>query len=96
MFHPTLNPAPAPKMYCLLTAITAMALAAAIHKTDRAVMSTGFRLLPRIKPQYTHVILDIINSPSPLKHMNAYLVSLPVAILEMKTKQPALPMLNAG
>lgn len=96
MFHPTLNPAPAPKMYCLLTAFTAMALAAAIHKTDKAVMFTAYRMLPMVKPQYRDVILVIINSPAPLKHLNAWLVSLPASVIGEQPKKPAMSVLNAG
>lgn len=96
MLHAVMLHSTPPKSYCLLTAITAMALAASIHGTDKAVMATGYRMLAKVKPQYMKVILDIINSPSPLKHMNAYVASLPEHILTMKVQQPALPMLDAG
>lgn len=85
-----------PKRLCLLTAITAMALAARIHGTDKAVMETGFRVLANLNPSYQPVVLAIMNAPSPLKHMNQYVATLPPRILEMKVQSPALPMLSAG
>ncbi len=81
---------------CLLTAITAMALAARIHGTDKAVMATGFRMLSRIGASYQPVVLTIMNAPSPLNHMNNYVATLPKRILEMKVQQPVLPMLSVG
>ena len=85
-------PAPA-KRVCLLTAITAIALAARIHGTDKAVMMTGFRVLAGLSNAYQPVVLAIINSPSPLAHINLYVANLPQHILEMKVSRPALPML---
>ena len=85
-------PAPA-KRVCLLTAITAMALAARIHGTDKAVMMTGFRVLAGLSNAYQPVVLAIINSPSPLAHITLYVANLPQHILEMKVSKPALPML---
>lgn len=96
MLHAVMHHSNSQKPYCLLTVITVMALAASIHGTDKAVMDTGYRMLGKMKPQYVKVILDIINSPSPLKHMNAFVASLPDRILTMKVQHPALPMLNAG
>lgn len=88
-----LNPA---KRVSLVTAITAMALAARIHDTDKAVMATGYGMLSRMNPAYVPVVLAIINAPSPLKHMNEYVATLPQQILEMKAQAPALPLLDAG
>ncbi|NRC34130.1 hypothetical protein [Pseudomonas aeruginosa] len=86
--------APTPgKRVCLLTAITAMALAARIHGTDKAVMMTGYRVLAGLSNAYQPVVLAIINSPSPLAHINLYVANLPQHILEMKVSRPALPML---
>jgi len=73
-----------------------MALAAKIHGTDKAVMATGYRMLSRVKPAYMQVILGIMNSASPLKHMNEYVATLPQHILEMQLQKPALPLLDAG
>jgi hypothetical protein len=84
------------KRICLLTAITAMALAARIHGTDKAVMMAGYRVLAGLSPAYQPVVLAIMNSPSPLAHMNLYVANLPKRILEMKVSQPALPMLDAA
>ncbi len=88
-------PSPA-KQVSLLTAITALALAARIHGTDKAVMETGFRLLAGLSPNYQPVVLAIINAPSPLAHMNQYVATLPDKILEMRVKAPALPLLGTG
>jgi len=90
--RPTISPAE----WGLLTAISAMALAAKIHGTDKAVMATGYRMLSRVKPAYMQVILGIMNSASPLKHMNEYVATLPQHILEMQLQKPALPLLDAG
>ena len=88
-------PAP-PKRVSLLTALTAIALAARIHGTDKAVMATGYRLLAGLDQSYMPVVLAIINSPSPLKHINQYVATMPPQILTMKVCTPALPMLSAG
>lgn len=88
-------PMPA-KRVCLLTAITAMALAARIHGTDKAVMMTGYRVLAGLSPAYQPVVLAIMNAPSPLAHMNLYVANLPQHILEMKVSKPALPLLDAA
>ncbi|BAW26695.1 hypothetical protein N0609_11675 [Pseudomonas aeruginosa] len=89
--------APIPvKRVCLLTAITAMALAARIHGTDKAVMMTGYRVLAGLSPTYQPVVLAIMNAPSPLAHMNLYVANLPQHILEMKISKPALPLLDAA
>lgn len=95
MLHSVMRPAP-PKPYCLLTALTVMALAARIHGTDKAVLKAGYRMLPRLKPQYLSVVLTIINAPAPLAHMNQFVATLPDSILTMKLNTPALPMLDAG
>lgn len=96
MLHSVMRPANSPKPYCLLTALTVMALAARIHGTDKAVLKAGYRMLPRLKPQYLSVVLTIINAPAPLAHMNQFVATLPDSILTMKLKTPALPMLDAG
>ena len=85
-----------PKQVSLLTAVTAMALAARIHGTDKAVLATAYRMLPRLNSAYMQVLLAIMNSPSPLKHMNEYVATMPQRILEMRVKTPALPLLSAG
>jgi hypothetical protein len=87
------KPQPA-KSVCLLTALSAMALAAKIHGTDKAVMKTGFRMLAGLDQAYQPIVLGIINAPSPLKHMNQFVATLPPRILEMKVQAPALPLLS--
>lgn len=84
------------KRICLLTAITAMALSARIHGTDKAVMMTGFRVLAGVSPAYQSVVLAIMNAPSPLAHINVYVANLPQHILEMKVSEPALPLIEAA
>lgn len=79
----------------LLTAITAMALAARIHGTDKAVMLTGYRVLAGIAPDHQPIVLGIMNAPSPLEHMNQYVATLPDRILEMKPSAPAPLVLGA-
>lgn len=96
MLHSVSRPATSLKPYCLLTAITVMALAARLHGTDVAVMKAGYRMIPRLKPQYVPVVLTIINAPAPLSHMNHFVATLPDHILTMKLNTPALPLLNAG
>lgn len=59
-------------------------------------MMTGYRVLAGLSPDYQPVVLAIMNSPSPLTHMNLYVANLPKRILEMKVSQPALPMLDAA
>ncbi|EPL60741.1 hypothetical protein B382_19400 [Stutzerimonas stutzeri B1SMN1] len=81
---------------CLLTAITAMALAARIHGTDKAVMMAGYRVLAGLSPAYQPVVLAIMNAPSPLAHMNLYVANLPQRILEMRVSKLALPMLDSA
>lgn len=83
-----------PQPVSLLTAITAIALAATIHGTDKAVLATAYRMLPRVSPAYMPVVLAIMNAPSPLKHMNEYVATLPRRILEMKVPAPAPPLLG--
>lgn len=86
------NPSPV-KPICLLTAITAMALAARIHGTDKAVMATAYRMLPRVGSAYQGVVLKIMNSPSPLKHITVYVASMPEHILTMKVSSVLPPYL---
>lgn len=85
-----------PPQLSLLTAITALALAARIHGTDKAVLATGYRMLSTLSPAYQPVVLAIMNAPSPLNHINEYVATLPQHILEMKPKAPAIPTLRAG
>lgn len=83
-----------PMQMSLLTAITAMALAAQFHGTDQAVRATAYRMLPKVATAYMPVVLAILNAPSPLKHMNEYVATLPKRVLEMKTKTAPLPLLS--
>ncbi|HDS1721775.1 hypothetical protein NPS53_09700 [Pseudomonas putida] len=96
MLLSVMRPANSLKPYCLLTALTVMALAARIHGTDKAVVKAGYRMLPRLNPKYVSVVLTIINAPAPLSHMNQYVATLPDSILTMKLNAPALPLLDAG
>jgi len=96
MLHFVTQSSEAPKPYCLLTAITVMALAAKIHGTDKAVMKAGYRMLARLKPQYVPVVLRIMNAPAPLAHMNQFVATLPDHILTMKLTTSVLPLQNAG
>ena len=91
MLHVATNPLPP---VSLLTAITVMALAAAIHGTDKAVLATAYRVLPRVKTAYMPVVLAIMNAPSPLRHMNEYVATLPRSILEMKVPAPQPPVMG--
>lgn len=92
MFEMT-HPKPLSRL-SLLDAITAMGLAAAIHQTDLAVQQTGFRVLWRLDSKYQSVVLAIMNAPSPLKHMQRYLGSLPEHILEMKVERQERSVLS--
>jgi hypothetical protein len=92
MLPVVMNP---PKPVSLLTAITALALAARIHGTDKAVLFTAYRMLPRMNLDYMPVVLAVMNAPSPLKHIDEYVATLPSRVLEMKVKAPALPLLSA-
>ncbi|MCU9527489.1 DUF7740 domain-containing protein [Pseudomonas mosselii] len=96
MLHFVTQHAGATKPYCLLTAITVMALAAKILRTDIAVMKAGYRMLGRLKPQYVPVVLKIINAPAPLAHMNQFVATLPDHILTMKLTTSACPLQNPG
>jgi len=71
-----------------------MALVPRIHDTDKAVMMTGYRMLAGLSNAYQPVVLAIINSPSPLAHINLYVATLPQHIPETKVSRPALPMLE--
>ncbi|NVL49817.1 hypothetical protein F2S72_08700 [Pseudomonas syringae pv. actinidiae] len=95
MLLAAINPPPRTQPMSLLTAITVLALAAHIHRTDRAVMEAGYRVLPRVNRAYIPVVLNMINAPSPLAHMTQFIATLPDHILTMKVNVPALPMLDA-
>lgn len=96
MLQAIMSPPTPLKPMCLLTAITVLALAATIHNTDRAVINAGYRVLPKLKPEFMPVVLKIINAPSPLAHMNQYVATLPQRILTMKLNTPVMPMLDVG
>lgn len=81
MAHPNLT-----SRLSLLDAITAMGLAATIHRTDLAVQQAGFRVLWRLDVKYQPVVLAIMNAPSPLEHMQLYLGSMPQHILDMPVR----------
>lgn len=82
---------PPVKPVCFLTAITAIALAGKIHGTDKAVIATAFRMLPRVGASYQDAVLAIMNSPSPLKHITVYVASMPERILTMKVNEVLPP-----
>ncbi|WP_435873449.1 MULTISPECIES: DUF7740 domain-containing protein [Pseudomonas] len=62
-------------------AIVALALVAEIHGTDRAVADAAKRYSKTLPRRYRQHMFDIMNSPSPLRHMKVFVRTLPDDII---------------
>ncbi|MBA1250148.1 MULTISPECIES: hypothetical protein [Pseudomonas] len=63
-------------------AILTLALAAEIHGTDKAVSQTAKRVAKALPGRYRQHMYDVINSPSPLRHIKLFLKTMPDDILQ--------------
>jgi len=71
-----------------LDALVCVCLAMEIHKTDKAVRTTARRCAKKVSPKDRLYMMHIINSPRPVLHVQAFLITLPDHILNMGAEKP--------
>lgn len=72
-----------------LDALVCVCLAMEIHKTDKAVRTTARRCAKKVSPKDRVYMMHIINSPRPVLHVQAFLITLPDHILNMGQRNQA-------
>ncbi|WP_407364277.1 hypothetical protein HKW97_22870 (plasmid) [Pseudomonas luteola] len=60
-----------------IDAVLSLALIAEIHGTDRAVAEAAKRFSKQLPRRYRQYMFDVMNSPSPLRHVRLFISTLP-------------------
>ncbi|AYN97087.1 hypothetical protein EAW52_25790 [Pseudomonas sp. LTJR-52] len=60
-----------------IDAVLLLGLIAEIHGTDRAVAEAAKRFSKQLPRRYRQYMFDVMNSPSPLRHVRLFITTLP-------------------
>lgn len=79
-----------------LDAVLVLALAARIHRTDRAVREVARAIVKRVDPRYRHIVDAYVHAKTPCASVEQMVATLPDWILQMNPEAKPVSVAATG